>query len=225
MTEARAQILADLPRAAAAARPVAPPETRVPSDDLVPMFKQATAANGLTSERTQGVGASRLAVLAGLRRVATGQVYASQAVDQVVPGLLDAIGLLELDAIILETDGQRVDDTTALPKPVGVGLLVAAAAWADSGTVVLRFPTRRSALAYVWPPRTWVLLPVARLFASQRAWFDHLRHTGQLIDTVQADLALVSGLSSTRDVASTAVTGVYGAGQIHILVIEPEAAL
>jgi hypothetical protein len=228
MTDARAQILARLPRIplpAAYAAPAPAPGTVAPVDTLVPAFMQAITANGLTSERTSGVGASRLAVLAGLRRAAVAQVYAARAIDQAVPGLLDAMAMLELDTIVLETDGQRIDDTLAQPKSVGGGLLVAAAAWADTGTVLLRFPTRRSALAYVWPPRTWILLPVAHLFASQHAWLDHQRQTGELIDTLQADFSLVSGLTSTRDVASTAVTGVYGASEIHILIIEPETAL
>jgi hypothetical protein len=164
-------------------------------------------------------------VLAGLRHAGVTQVYAAQAIDQAIPGLLDAMAMLDLGTIVLETDGQRIDDTLARPKPVGGGLLVAAAAWADTGTLLLRFPTRRSALAYVWPPRTWILLPVAQLFASQHAWLDHRRQTDQLVDTLQADFSLVSGLSTTRDVASTAVAGVYGASEIHILIIEPETPL
>lgn len=228
MTDARAQILARLPRTprpAAPATPAPAPGIVRPVAALIPEFMRAIAANGLTSERTTGAGASRLAVLAGLRRAAVTQVYVAQAIDQAVPGLLDAMAMLDLDTIVLESDGQRIDDTLARPKPVGVGLLVAAAAWADTGTVLLRFPTRRSALAYVWPPRTWILLPVADLYASQHAWLDHLRQTGQLIDTLQADFSLVSGLSSTHDVASTAVTGAYGASEIQIFIIEPETAL
>lgn len=228
MSEARSQILAHLPRTAVP--DVVPVPATIAEDaesgaQLVDRFMHSLVSNGLTGERTAGVGASRLAILARLRQGAGSAVYASRAIDEAVPGLLDAVGMLGIDAIMLETDVQRVDETLTQPKPVGVGIVVAAAAWADSGTVLLAFPTRRCALAYVWPPRTLVLLPASRLFPSSRTWLAHLRQTGQLFDTLRTDFSLVSGRSSTHDIASTAVVGVYGASEIHIFVIEPEESI
>ncbi len=228
MTDARAQILAHLPRAPQpeVQLPPATPAFDLPNAaDQASQFLQSALANGFTGDRVVGIGASRLAVLATLRQAAIDRVYASPLVDVAVPGLLDAMGMIGIEVVALDRDPLRIDQTIAQPKPVGMGLLVAIAAWADSGAVVLQFPVRRSALAYGWPPRTLVLLPRAHLFVSPRAWLDDLRSTGRLLDTFQTDLSLVSGLSATQDVASIPVAGVYGAGAIQILLIEPEASL
>lgn len=224
MTEARTQILARLPRATTPAAVVVP-DVAVPDATLLDRFMGSIAANGLLGERTVGLGASRLTILANLRQAGASQVYASQSIDQVVPGLLDAMGMLGIETILLETDEARVDETVTQPKPVGAGLLVAAAAWADSGTLVIPFPLRRSALAYVWPPRVLVLLPAGRLFPSPRAWLAYLRQTGQLHAAFDTDFSLVSGRTLTHDVPSNAVAGVYAASEIHIFVIEPEESL
>lgn len=228
MTEARAEILARLPRSVMSGADVpraSEPDAPIDRNALVSQFVDAAAARGMLCERVSGAGAGRLSIMAALRRAGVAQVYASRAVDDAVPGLLDAMAVLEIDAIILETESQRVADAAAQPKPVAVGLTVAAAAWADAGTVVLRFAEPRSALAYVWPPCTFILLPVARLFDSRRAWVTHLRQTDQLEAMLAVDLSFVSGPTATSDVAFDEVAGVYGATEIRVIVVEPEIPL
>ncbi len=228
MADARDEILMRLPRTSI--EPPALPravveESREDRATWVVRFMRAAEANGVVVERLAGAGASRLAILAHIRHTTAGKVYASAAIDEAIPGLLDAMGMLDIDTIVLETEPARVNDAVEQPRLVGVGLTVAEAAWADSGTVVLRWAVPRSAAAVVWSPRVVILLPVARLFASQAVWLDHLRRAGTLLPTFDADLSLISGPSATRDVALTHVAGVYGAADIRVYVIEPEPIL
>jgi len=103
--------------------------------------------------------------------------------------------------------GQSEGDLRAFAAAADVGLSVATAALAETGTVVVATGPNTSRLTGLLPPIHVVLAPAAHLTTDIFTW------TVLRPDVLPSSVTLISGPSKTADIEQTMAVGVHGPGR------------
>jgi L-lactate utilization protein LutC len=103
--------------------------------------------------------------------------------------------------------GQSAGDLRAFAAQADVGLSLATAALAETGTVVVATGPDTSRLTGLLPPVHVVLAPAAYLTTDIFSW------TALRPDVLPSSVTLISGPSKTADIEQTMAVGVHGPGR------------
>lgn len=196
--------------------PAADPGLLVPEledRDLVELFAaQVQAAEGVVHRAsTNGEVRHRVAEIAG-----THESQSFMAWDDAhlrVPGVgpvLVAAGLTEVVGVV-ESDQRLVHQMGYVD--LDLGLTSAEAAFAESGTIVLRSGPGRPRMASLIPLVHVVLLPADRLHRSLSHW---ARDNASGIPEA-ANVVFITGPSKTGDIEQHINVGVHGPRYVHII--------
>ncbi len=96
-----------------------------------------------------------------------------------------------------------------------VGISLAVAGWADTGSVVITTGEGRLRSASLLPPISVLLVPNSVIFPSASEWLPHLRKDGGL-----RTMVAITGPSRTADIEKTLTIGVHGPATVYALLIE-----
>ncbi|MCS6844326.1 MAG: lactate utilization protein [Caldilineales bacterium] len=107
-------------------------------------------------------------------------------------------------AIAWHVVGRTAGDLRAFCAAADVGLSMADAALAETGTVVVSSGPGKSRLATLLPPVHIALVPATRLTADLFTW------TAGRTVPLPANVVLISGPSKTADIEQTMAIGVHG---------------
>ena len=119
----------------------------------------------------------------------------------------------------LINDGATVDGCALVAADADVGVTLAAAGLALTGTIVIASDDESVRWASTLPQRHIVLLPCADLYPSQRDVVDKLR---DLLASPGAYVAYITGPSRTADIERVLTIGVHGPQQLTILLLDRE---
>lgn len=149
-----------------------------------------------------------------------GQILADLGAERVI--INDEAPLAGLDLpvrwphISWHVAGQTGGDLRAFAAEADVGISGAAAALAETGSVVITSGPGRSRVATLFPPVHIVLLPASAITA------DLFTYTAARKGSLPASLTFISGPSKTADIEQTMAIGVHGPKRfIVILYHEP----
>lgn len=98
---------------------------------------------------------------------------------------------------------------------VRFGLTGAEAAFAESGSIVVRSGPGRPRMASLIPLVHIVLLPADRIFRSQMHWMD----AGDVDLAGAANVVYVTGPSRTADIEQQLNLGVHGPRAVHVVIV------
>jgi L-lactate dehydrogenase complex protein LldG len=219
MSDARAEILARLNgtltagapietrHANAAARLAAPPRVgapaRVQNVDLVETFRTRAEDVGATTTRVTSRAGIGEAVADYLRAHNLGTAI------KLSPELA---GKGVVWPQTFEVSQGRADGTET------VGIALARAGVAETGTLVLSAgPERPTTLNYL-PEAHVVVVPSARVVGTYEEMWDRIREPGLLPRVVN----WITGPSRTADIEQTLLVGVHGPKRLHIVVVDEE---
>ncbi len=99
-----------------------------------------------------------------------------------------------------------------------VGISLAVAGWADTGSVVITTGEGRLRSASLLPPISVLLVPKSVVFPTARDWLQYLRKQGLLSPPLT--MIAITGPSRTADIEKTLTIGVHGPGTVYALLIE-----
>jgi L-lactate dehydrogenase complex protein LldG len=217
----RSSFLARVGQAVVAARlppaPAADPGLVVPElgeVDLVELFaERLTALDG-----TFHGAASPVVVIADIaRRLGVDRYLGWEEAELPVPGLearLAAVGLKRLDGVVT-AEGRKVHQAGYFD--VELGVTGAEAAFAQSGSVVLRSGPGRPRMASLVPLVHVVLLHPADIHRSLAHWAE--ANAGSVADA--ANVVFITGPSRTGDIEQVLTLGVHGPQELHVVLVEP----
>ncbi|MEC7584309.1 MAG: lactate utilization protein [Planctomycetota bacterium] len=209
-----------LERLAAAARPTTLPPPRIWPQafaDLATRFEQAlTAAKGEVRW---------VADLAGAWETVDG-ILDEVGAKAVVANSEPPIAGMDLPARWPERRchiaGACGGDLRAACAAADVGLSGAAAALAETGTVVVASGPARSRLVTLLPPVHVALVPLSGLTADLFTW-TAARNASLTADTAMpANVVLVSGPSKSADIEFTLTLGVHGPGRLIAILYDAD---
>ncbi len=223
MSEARAAIFARLRRALArspeaeaaaraeiatrlAERPTGPIPARArgTADELIARFTRSAEAVGAEVQRLPEPAAIRPAVLALLRR-------------HDLPHLLVRAADPLLDAADLEAD-PLLEVRVGVPDEADpVGLTVALAGIAETGTLLLASDPLRPTLLAFLPETSIVALPAAAIVGAYEEAWARLRH---LPGWPPRSVNLITGPSRTGDIPPSIELGAHGPRRLAILLVD-----
>ena len=104
---------------------------------------------------------------------------------------------------------------------VPVGITTALAGLADTGSVVVASGPGQARAASLVPPIYLAFLRTSDIYPNLRAW---MAQQGAALLPQTANLVIITGPSRTADIELTLVVGVHGPGEIHVILIDPEAS-
>lgn len=110
----------------------------------------------------------------------------------------------EVDWFMVGQTAERASDLRAFCSSADLGVSVADAALAETGTVVVSTGPGRSRLTSLLPPVHVALVPTSRLTTDIFTW------TAGRQGLLPASVTLISGPSKTADIEQTMATGVHG---------------
>jgi L-lactate dehydrogenase complex protein LldG len=117
-----------------------------------------------------------------------------------------------------ETDwyivGHSEGDLRAFAAAADVGISVATAALAETGTVVVATDAQTSRLTGLLPPVHLVLASTTHLTTDIFTW------TAQRPEALPASVTLISGPSKTADIEQTMAVGVHGPGRFIVILYD-----
>ena len=101
-----------------------------------------------------------------------------------------------------------------------VGITAALAGLADTGSVVVTSGPGQARAASLVPPIYLAFLRTRDIYPNLPAW---MAQQGAALLPQTANLTIITGPSRTADIELTLVVGVHGPGEIHVILIDPEA--
>lgn len=232
MTRARADILRRLDEAAPAhaARPRAslPPAQRRPERPLAEALAAALDELGVTWEVADSPVSARLHLATALQSEAVRRVLTWKGEELPVPGIQETLNVLGIETTIpaLRAVGRRLRpqdpdlrrDLLRAIAGVELGIVAAEAAWADTGSLVLRGGKGRPLLAALLPRRLIVLLPESRIVPSYQEWQVSL--PGDDAEGASAPpVTLLTGPSQSFDLELNSALGIHGPRRIHVVLV------
>lgn len=147
------------------------------------------------------------------------ELQAQRGVVNAEPPLSDMDLAGRWPAIAWHVVGQTPGDLRNFCAAADVGISMADAALAETGTVVISSGPGKSRLATLLPPVHIALVPADRLTADLFTW------TAGRRGALPANVVLVSGPSKTADIEQTMAIGVHGPKRfIAVLFDDQEAA-
>lgn len=223
MSDARAEILARLNgaltaggaiearRANVAARLAAPPRVAAPSRvqgvDLVETFRTRAQEVGATSARVAAPAALGQAVADYLRAHNLGTAI------KLSPELA-AKGVVWPPSFTVSQG--RADGTEI------VGVALARAGVAETGTLVLSAGPERPTTLNFLPEAHVVVIPASRIVGTYEEMWDRVREPIEPGGLLPRVVNWITGPSRTADIEQTLLVGVHGPKRLHIVVVDEE---
>lgn len=130
-----------------------------------------------------------------------------------LPAALRAGGYRALDAAVPEDPAGHAAKLAELGRAVA-GITGALAGLADTGTLVVSSSPKRPRLASLLPPVHIAILPAARLYPTQPAFWADQRES----IAAGANLVFITGPSRTADIELIPTFGVHGPKQLHVVI-------
>lgn len=139
--------------------------------------------------------------------------------DAHAPGLRDGLENLGFSLYELEHVADR-DERTDI-QTIALGITSAHAAFAGTGSILLKSGDGQSRLPSLLPFRHLVLIPRQILWPNVESWLRHEHERGTLGHTFRgsANLTLVSGPSKSADIESKLTLGVHGPQDVHVILV------
>ncbi len=210
----RETILSRLPRAAPLAGPPASPPARAGADidpaAFAATFLAAWQSLGGACEYHTSMPAARLALLLRLRSLGHSEVLTWAPAELPVPGLQEAASDAGFTLAPAGPDNPRLD--------FAVGLVGVDAALAATGSLVLVPHPQRSWLPALLPVNLIALVLTSQLHANLDAWRQTWLADGRA--GAVAGALIITGPSVTTDLELQPIRGVFGAGQVHLILIQ-----
>ena len=137
-----------------------------------------------------------------------------------VPALSQALAAAGIE--VMHAQRQSQGDAVARTQlaRVPMGITTALAGLADTGSVVVDSGSGRARNASLVPPTYLAFLRTSDIYPDLPAWMAQ-QGAGLLPQT--ANLVIITGPSRTADIELTLVVGVHGPGEIHVILVDPEA--
>ena len=210
---ARQEILDRLRTRLRPAAPIPPWQSRRHYDDLAAQFQQALQlAHGEVALVDSWEGAMAQ-LWQWLDKLAPGRivVQAESPLDKI-----DWVAARpEIEWFVV---GQTAGDLRPFCAVADVGLSLADAALAETGSVVISSGPGKSRLATLLPPVHIAIIPPGRITTDLFTW------TAGRTGPRPANLTLISGPSKTADIEQTMAIGVHGPKQFMVIVIKEQVA-
>ena len=132
-----------------------------------------------------------------------------------LPGLEESLVDRNIEVVVPETLDSP--DTRADLQEIQVGITGVEAAFAATGSVVLKSASGKSRTASLLPLNHIALIPDTRLLPNMETWLAHHQQDGSLEHAIRnsANLTLVSGPSKSADIESKLTLGVHGPKELH----------
>ncbi len=127
---------------------------------------------------------------------------------------LEGAGCTRLDTVV-PFDPERRRSHLLAYADVHIGLTGAEAAFAETGSIVLRSGAGRSRMASLVPLVHIALIPADRVFRSPLHW---LSETSVGVGS-EANVVFVTGPSRTADIELQLTLGVHGPEHLHVIVV------
>ena len=230
MNDARDAILSRLRQAQPAPRP-APPSTlpgltgAVDADaSLTDRFTAALERVGVTWELADSPVSARLHLVTALQADNVKRVLTWDGAHLPSPGLLDTLNILDIETLIPDLraapprrrtqDPDRRGDLLRALGAVDVGVVAAAAGFADTGTLAVAGGAGRPLLSAFLPRRVVVLLSLGRIFPSVARWL-----AGDNPVRRNAMLTFMTGPSQSLDLELIRAAGIHGPRLVHVVLV------
>lgn len=231
MNDAREAILGRLTQAAPQpARPgphaMLPGLARLADADATSLdrFSDALERVGVTWELADSPVSARLQLVIALQAGDVKRVLTWNGAHLPSPGLLDTLNILDIETLIPDLqavpprlrplDPDHRGDLLRTLGAVDVGIVGAAAGFADTGTLAVGGGAGRPLLSAFLPRRLIVLLPVGRIFPSVAHWLA----ADDLVKR-SAMLTFVTGPSQSLDLELIRAAGIHGPRQVHVVLV------
>lgn len=132
-----------------------------------------------------------------------------------IPGLEESLSDRDIEVVVPES--MTSPDTRADLQGIRVGITGVEAAFAATGSVLLKSAPGKSRTASLLPLNHIALIPDNRLLTNVETWLAHHAEDGSLEHAIRnsANLTLVSGPSKSADIESKLTLGVHGPKELH----------
>jgi L-lactate utilization protein LutC len=116
----------------------------------------------------------------------------------------------------------RSEESREGVQPIRFGLTGIEAAFATTGSIVVRSGPGTSRAASLLPLHHVALVPLSRLYPSVEGWLAGTRNAGNLADFIRAsaNLAVISGPSKSADIEGILTLGVHGPQFLHAILFD-----
>ena len=165
---------------------------------------------GGTWERHDSMAAARLALLLHLRTAGVREILSWLPNQLPVPGLQEAAADAGFTLVTVTGSDVRSD--------LVIGLTGVDAALAATGSLVLAPDPDRSWLPALLPNKYVALVLASQVYADLDAWRGDWEQTGRADDLGRA--LVITGPSTSADLELHEQRGVFGPGEIHLILIE-----
>jgi L-lactate utilization protein LutC len=121
---------------------------------------------------------------------------------------------------LISPDELRSQEIREQVQLIRFGLTGVEAAFASTGSIVVRSGPGTSRAASLLPLHHVALVPLSRLYPSAEGWLAETRNAGSLADFIRAsaNLAVISGPSKSADIEGVLTLGVHGPQFLHAIV-------
>ena len=136
------------------------------------------------------------------------------------PNFRQALAAAGIEVIHTRPQTQADAAARAQLAQAPVGITAALAGLADTGSLVVASGPGQARAASLVPPIYLAFLRTNDMYPNLPAWM--ARQGAELLPQT-ANLTIITGPSRTADIELTLVVGVHGPGEIHVILIDPEA--
>ncbi len=147
------------------------------------------------------------------------RLLAWPGLDAVIPGLADALAARGFRLCHPKDMSQQA--VRAEMAEIRIGITAAYAAYAATGSLLLRTGPAHSRVASLLPFYHLAVIPETVLWLNFEDWLAYEQAHGTLAQTMRgcANLSLVSGPSKSADIESRLTLGVHGPRHLHAVII------
>ncbi len=137
-----------------------------------------------------------------------------------VPALRDA--LVDMKIQLVTPTELTTDEARNRVRFIRIGLTGVDAAFAATGSMMLRTGPQHNRVASLLPFRHIALIPFDRIFPTIEGWLAERRDAGELVDFYrnQANLTMISGPSKSADIEMNLTLGVHGPKFVHAILFD-----
>ena len=178
-------------------------------------WTSCTAPATLPSRSWQPACSRYRRILAWLDGSGPRRVLAWPDLNSWIPGLEESLSDRDIEVVVPES--MTSPDTRADLQGIRVGITGVEAAFAATGSVLLKSAPGKSRTASLLPLNHIALIPGDRLLTNVETWLAHHAEDGSLEHAIRnsANLTLVSGPSKSADIESKLTLGVHGPKELH----------